>query len=80
MNKKKAKPTPTDLLDQVAKAKNMKPFRPFVLHLTSGENIGVPRDEDIAINRHQNVMFIFGEEQNYILTPKEVAGIVTPHL
>ena len=62
---------------EISKAKNMVPFRPFVMHLTSGKDLLIRHADQFAIKAKDNFVFVFGEDDAYhLITADQIASIV----
>jgi hypothetical protein len=64
-------------INEISKAKNMAPFHPFVLHLTSGKDLLIRQPDQFAIQAKDKMVFVFGEDEAYhLVAADQIASIV----
>ena len=62
-------------IKQLTKAKLMKPFRRFQIHLTSGKDLLIEREQQLAVSEKDRMVFVFGEDAYHLLAATEIASI-----
>lgn len=64
-------------IKEISKARNMVPFRPFVLHLVSGKDLLIRQPDQFAIKAKDKLVFVFGDDDAYhLIAADQIASIV----
>ena len=67
-------------IKELSKAKQMRPFRPFVIHLTSGKDLSITDGDQFALNAKNRMVFVFGQDDAYhLIDAREIASLTISH-
>ena len=66
-------------LDYVKRMRNRTPFRPFQIHLTSGEVLPVDHPENLSVPADEEDLFVVWTDHNWnLLEAGQVARVSVP--
>ncbi len=66
-------------IKEIARAKKMRPFMPFRIHLTSGVTLAINDEARFAVDTGKRMVFVFAGEEYHLLSASEIAALTFRH-